>query len=1233
MRHSTPFVITPSTDLLREHPYIKGMADSISSAYEKHLLVEEKHLQAIGQALWDALALGDDLDRAKQAAGQQVLPIIIETSDAALLTLPWETLYHPIYGFLGRETGFSLSRHNPTVSVALPVVKCEPLRVLLFTSLPDDLDEQERLDVEAEQAAVQEALMEQERLGEVVLEMPDDGRLDTFRATLQAFQPHLVYMSGHGHFSLEHHHQQAYGSFLFEDAQGRGQSVTESELVACFQNTQVQLLVMSACLSAKQHPSYPHHGLSAALYKAGIPHVIGMSESVFDVAGIQFAQALLRTLGKRNPVDVALQKARAAITQPFKEAGGYRDSSNPIRAEVSFGQWCLPQLLSHDLQQGLVDWGFTPQPVKRSEWQVKRGDVSLPERFIGRRRELRLWQNRLRDKHQNRLLITGLGGMGKTALAGKLINRLENDGYQVFTLYAGNLDWKKWRLQLLKSLSNERKEDFSLMKPELETEQEQNEYLLELVLAQHDSKLALFFDNLESVQDPQFPHAITDPTLQHWLQAARQFSKQGLKLILTSRWRLPDWADSEHYALGKPVYGDYVAMVRLQGLPLAGERLQTAYATLGGNFRALEFFAKAVQKMDAAEERGFMTALAQASAESQTDMALKMVVAQRSPVEKVLLQRLLAYQTPVPLLGVEIVGEEPSPPSPLARQTGEGEQETVGRVLQHLLAVSLVEQYANPRTGQTEYQLAPLVRSWLLANGVPEPDQALLQKAAEFLLWELEERQNTSWEHRLATHAALLAAKLTEPAQRLVLRWIIGPLNRAGMYRTLLDDWLPPLLETDSLQIRGEALNQIGKQYHHIGQYDTALDFLQQSLAIQQQIGGKLGISTTLSNLSQIFKARGEYNTALSYLQQALAIQQEIDDKLGIGTTLNNISQIYSARGDYDTALNLLKQSLAIQQQIGDKRGEGITLNNISGVYRVRGDYDTTLDFLKQSLTIQQQIGDKSDEGVVLNNISQIYHTRGDYNAALQYLLQVLTIRQQIGDKSGEGTTLNNISGVYSARGDYDTALYYLNQALAIQQQIGDKRGEGTTLNNISQIYDACGDYDTALYYLNQARAIYQKIEYKEGEGATLNNISQIYHTRGDYDTALYYLNQVLAIYQKIEHKEGEGATLNNISQIYSARGDYDTAFDFLKKSLTIQQQIGNVTGLCATLFNIGHIHLQNEEVNEAIQAWVTVYRIAKQVNLAQALQALKNLAEQLGLEGGLQSWEKLAQKLESAPS
>ncbi|MCW1969689.1 MAG: tetratricopeptide repeat protein, partial [Anaerolineae bacterium] len=129
----------------------------------------------------------------------------------------------------------------------------------------------------------------------------------------------------------------------------------------------------------------------------------------------------------------------------------------------------------------------------------------------------------------------------------------------------------------------------------------------------------------------------------------------------------------------------------------------------------------------------------------------------------------------------------------------------------------------------------------------------------------------------------------------------------------------------------------------------------------------------------------------------------------------------------------------------------------------------------------------------------------------------------------------------------------------------------------------------------------------------------------GDYDTALTFLKQSLAIQQQIGDKSGEGTTLNNMATTAHARGDYDTALTFLKQSLAIRQQIGDAAGLCATLFNMGHMHWENSEQAEALQAWVTVYALAKKLNLARALDALSGLAQRLGLPGGLAGWEAVA--------
>ena len=71
------------------------------------------------------------------------------------------------------------------------------------------------------------------------------------------------------------------------------------------------------------------------------------------------------------------------------------------------------------------------------------------------------------------------------------------------------------------------------------------------------------------------------------------------------------------------------------------------------------------------------------------------------------------------------------------------------------------------------------------------------------------------------------------------------------------------------------------------------------------------------------------------------------------------------------------------------------------------------------------------------------------------------------------------------------------------------------------------------------------------------------------------------------------------------------------------------MAGLCATLFNIGHIHLQNEEIQEALDMWVQAYRIAKQIGWAEALNNLDNLAKEQG-GAGLEFWEELARQFEA---
>jgi len=940
----SPLILIPSADLLDNHPYLSSQAKELSQAYAEKKVVTDNQLKPIGSALWSALGDGVELQQAKHQAGQSILPIVIESDIPAILQLPWEMLWHPEYGFLALHKEFTLSRSSPAIKVHMPDIETGPLRILLFSSLPDDLDETDQLQIEEEQAGVLEALGPWLQSGHVVIEMPDDGRFSLFEELLHSFRPHLVWLSGHGVFSkdlLNHNHK---GYFLFEDEEsGNGSLVDENTLAGAFSGTAVQGVILSACQSGKAISSDLNNGLMYALAQKGIPHVIGMRESIFDRAGVQFAKTFFSGLLQKREIAQALQQARQAITMPM------RDDEHAKRyryADLSFGQWCLPMLLSREHNRSIIDWHFMPQPmgaVNRRNRSVKQ--LSLPERFIGRRRELRKIQQNFRNNQEKVLLLIGAGGMGKTAFAGKLLDTLKSDGYEVFYISIHpNHDWRKTISSRIPfSLDDKRRPVYDNEISDIHDIVDRAECLFVLLLEQFDGKVALLYDNIESVQDP-LTCAITDRDLQRLIDLSLSMQEDGLHVLLTSRWALPEWKEPVH-PLGKPVYRDFLAVAQQQKLPKSflreSKRLRKAYDVLNGNYRALEFFSAALQNMDAGEEEVFLQQLQKAEAEIQVDMALEKVWRHRTAEEQELLRRMTAFEVPVALEGVQKIAML-DPQQPV-------------EAMETLLSVSLIERYYNPKWKTDEFLVSSLVRSWLEKQGVAKPEQELLQQAATYHEWLLEYERNTL-DQAITTHTALMSAGMDEKAHRITLDWIVGPMNMAGMYQTLLQTWLLPACNSADQQTLAEALGQTGKQYHHVGEYDTALEYLKRSLAICEEIGDKKGEGATLNNISQIYHARGEYDTALEYLNRSLAICQEIGDKKGEGTTLNNISLIYKVRGEYDTALEYLKRSLEIRQEIGDSAGLCATLFNMGHIHAQNEDLPNAVSSWVTSYRIASNI-------------------------------------------------------------------------------------------------------------------------------------------------------------------------------------------------------------------------------------------------------------------------------------
>nr|VFJ60318.1 MAG: Tetratricopeptide (TPR) repeat [Candidatus Kentron sp. FW] len=1085
-----PFLIAPPADLPTTHPHLARLANDLSLKYTHHQVVTDGDLETVGSALWHAIdqrmALEEPFAAALQRAGQKVLPIIVQTDQPALQTLPWEALHHPRHGFLGRSKTFTVSRRVLGARSIRPQPPTEPppkgpIRVLLFTSLPDDLDaEKERLDVEAEEINVLEALDPGIAEGWVDLTISDDGRFERFRSLLEKQEFHLVFLSGHGQFRAGNIRAGAPGAwFLFEGPDGRKQEIEADAIAECFKGTSVRCVVLSACESGKGSSEALNAGLAARLHGIGIPFVVGMRESVFDMAGTLFARAFCEALGRQERVDVAVQSARRAIVRPFSAGEVAREGSAAVSMEATHGQWSLPLLYSQQPEAPLMDWGFTPRPPDLSaRYRDSLAGIALPQTFIGRRRELReLMQNIANGTRQ--ILITGPGGQGKTALAGRLARRLGEGGHTLIAWSArdGYRDsWERFlsRIQI-QFLDDQHREWVQREWALCDTPEETADLLLRALLAQTGGKLVLFLDNLETIQDPA-DGALKHEGLAAWLAACGKLGKDGPLVLLTSRITLPSsrqgtssrqdagnqrqgWQEQpsardgknlfRHYPLPPPSYGDFLRYWQALGMERRQQPAwkQRLYRALGGNFKGLELFTASRGSLPGGEEdEAFIAHLESARAGLRAYMAVDRVVGWLEPEPATLLDRLRVYGNPVIIDGVQAMALD---------------LPGWAAALERLAMLSLVDMEFDRRLELPRYRVTPLVADWLHETKGALPVE-LRARAARYQQWAFEHLEKTMGQ-ALVTHGALRAAELTEEAHVFALRGIVEMFQRAGMYRTLLADWLPAMRESAVLMTRARAMNWSGGACHALGDYEQALDYYTQSLAIQREIGNRAGEGATLNNIGRIHDARSDYDQALDWFTQSLAIQREIGNRAGEGTTLNNIATIHHARGDYEQALDYYTQSLAIRREIGDRAGEGATLNNTGEIHRAKGDYDQALDWLTRSLEIRREIGDRKGESTTLGNMGNIYLARGDHEQALAYFQQDLAICHEIGNREGEGITLNNISQIHKARGDYDQALRYLTRSLEIRREIGDQAGLCLTLFNMGHIHLAREDLQAAM--------------------------------------------------------------------------------------------------------------------------------------------------------------------------
>jgi|GEM_PF-2819335 len=1005
--------------------------------------LKEESLRAAGSELV-AKAFPGELGEALQsilsqaAHARQLVTLEVRTGEGDALALPWELLSFPTHPLPIRQGLIEIVRHlpppgqdpNPSHDPA-PEIPANHVAVLGFTAAPiEDEEVKARLGTggmgasdlfwEREQERLLVALDDLVRTGRGRLILPDTGDKEELRQQLaREDRPQIVHLSCHGGIA------EGQPSVFLENEEGHRASVRADDLLSWIRATPgaapLDLLVLSACDTAEAA------GLADRLVRGGVPRVLGMQSTVSDHGATAFAEAFYAALARGTDLPAAMRAGRAEL---FAKGGNHEWAIPTFTASRDAGPLVVPR--------GSASPVPAPFEVARKDFEIE-GITYLAGGYVGRREVDRRLRRAFKD--QRVIAIHGLGGIGKSTLVARFLERRREDGARVLLLYAGrDLAPASLIEEVAKKIGVERSGSL----PPDQAEQQFNKDLQTALRAVRPT--ILFFDNFEDNQDGD--GHLKNPALGEALADLIQFGGPEFRLLFTSRLPvdlpdLPSPVTAWNYDLGElsPSGCRKLRLLDPEGMgKLEEPAWQQVMFHLGGHPKALELLG------------GYL--------KGRPDRARTLLENFEEAVESV--DRRLAAKRQErgrSLLVDTVLAEVPAERLPAFDRLCLLEEPLPSEELDSLLVAEGIDK-SDLAWFRNHGLLARKVAPSALAGG--DAVHRLLASRRENALADREgEEAARAWHLRVAEHFEKREGPLSDFGTAARHRAAAG--DRAGALG-LYDRWAIRLRNRHAyaacIQIAQEGLEKFSsgevqeEKVEAASLWNTTHDglvrlgmVLEAGSALVQALDLVEGCTSPEARFQRAralllrgraFVDKGHPTEAQQDLEAAATDLKKGGHERERAVTLGDIARLRSQAGDVVGALKLHEERIGIFDQLGDVRSRAVTLGDIARLRSQAGDVAGALKLHEEMIDIFDQLGDVRERALTLGDIARLRSQAGDVAGALKLHEEELRTYEQLGDVRSRALTLGDIARLRSQAGDVAGAREFQMQKLEISRGLED---------------------------------------------------------------------------------------------------------------------------------------------------------------------------------------------------
>ena len=275
------------------------------------------------------------------------------------------------------------------------------------------------------------------------------------------------------------------------------------------------------------------------------------------------------------------------------------------------------------------------------------------------------------------------------------------------------------------------------------------------------------------------------------------------------------------------------------------------------------------------------------------------------------------------------------------------------------------------------------------------------------------------------------------------------------------------------------------------------------ALKIIEQYPGLDTLKPEIYNyLGLISRNKGEYNVAINYYIDALALAQKHNIIKQLAYSHNNLGGIFTLKGDYDNSIKHLEEAMHYFNQNNDIEGMGYVAINLGNLNRHFQNLQVAIEYFDEAIKYKEQLNDSVGVATALNLKAISYFSLKDYNKAEQIYndLQIRYTKNK--DIKGLASVNNYLGNIELVKKKYGQALEYFVESYKLNSQIQNKQGQALALIYMGLSNHYLANRKEADDKMLEGYTIAKEIGDNEVLLHTHKNYSTIYSDRGDYKKA-----------------------------------------------------------------------------------------------------------------------------------